>query len=110
MKTLDAPRAKRIQKIFVSYFWVMRNKSILIVALAVLSLALINVPAFADIQFWDPDGSMPGTSISGNWDTITPNWTATADSGVNAVWTQGNEADFAVAANYTVTLTEPITV
>jgi fibronectin-binding autotransporter adhesin len=88
----------------------MRNKSSLLVVLAVFSLAFPNFPAFADIQFWDPDGSTPGTSISGNWNTITPNWTASPDSGVNAVWTQGNESDFTIAANYTVTLTEPITV
>src|SRR5213075_21871 len=33
----------------------------------------------------------------------------TVDSGANGVWTQGNDASFGIAANYTVTLTEPIT-
>ncbi len=64
----------------------------------------------AQVLFWDPDGITAGTSVSGNWNTTTPNWTVTVDSGINTLWTQGYEADFGVAANYTVTLTEPITV
>jgi len=74
---------------------------------AILFLAL---PASTFAQFWDPDGATVGTSVSGNWDTTTANWTTTVDSGVNTVWTQGAGANFGVAANYTVTLTEPITV
>src|SRR5205814_5944712 len=75
---------------------------------AILFLAALPASTFA--QFWDPDGATVGTSVSGNWDTTTANWTTTVDSGVNTVWTQGAGANFGVAANYTVTVTEPITV
>src|SRR5437868_3584061 len=78
----------------------------LLVVVLVLSLP-VSLPAA--VQFWDPDGATVGTSISGNWNTTTPNWTASPDSGANAVWTQGNDASFGVTANYTVTLTEPMT-
>src|SRR5262249_32917547 len=64
----------------------------------------------AQALFWDPDGATVGTSVSGNWDTTTQNWTANPDSGANMLWTQGSVANFGVAANYTVTLTQPITV
>src|SRR5256885_16746224 len=77
---------------------------------AALSFALVPFSLPAASQFWDPDGATVGTSISGNWDTLTPNWTATIDSGANTTWVQGNSATFGVASDYTVTLTEPITV
>ena len=77
---------------------------------AVLSFTLVTLSVPAQVLFWDPDGATVGTSISGNWDTVTTNWTATADSGVNTSWTQGNDAGFGIAADYTVTVTEPITV
>ena len=64
----------------------------------------------AAVQFWDPDGVTIGTSVSGNWDTSTTNWTDVPDSGVNAVWVQGNDASFGVTSDFTVTLTEPISV
>src|SRR4051794_1834795 len=89
----------------------MQNKNVFsILAISLFAIASIPNSLRAGIQVWDPDGATPGTSISGNWDTITPNWAVAADSGVNSVWTQGNEADFGVTANYTVSLTEPITV
>ena len=75
-----------------------------------LLFALVPSSLPAVVQFWDPDGTTVGTSVPGNWDTLTTNWTATTDSGVNTVWTQSNDANFGVAANYTVTLTEPIIV
>ncbi|MEP6662883.1 MAG: autotransporter-associated beta strand repeat-containing protein [Verrucomicrobiota bacterium] len=85
----------------------MNKKSIF---LLLLSFSLIPLSLRAAVQFWDPDGAVPGTSVSGNWDTVTANWTATTDSGVNTVWTQGNDASFGVTADYTVSLTQPITV
>src|SRR5437763_1017633 len=83
-----------------------------VLALLVASLALLLLPRsiVAQSLFWDPDGITIGTSVSGNWDTTSPNWTTSVDSGANTVWTQGSGANFGVAANYTVTLTEPITV
>lgn len=75
----------------------------------VLLLAALPCSISAQSLFWDPDGATIGTSVSGNWDTITPNWTANVDSGANTTWTQGSLANFGVAADYTVTLTEPIT-
>src|SRR5204862_584832 len=81
-----------------------------ILSRAVLFFAFVPLPLFADILVWDPDGATPGTSISGNWNTTTPNWTASADSGANTLWTQGSDANFGIAANYAVTLTEPISV
>lgn len=87
----------------------MKNQSFATVV-AVLLFALVPFSIPAQVLFWDPDGATVGTSVSGNWDTVTTNWTATPDSGVNIVWAQGNEADFDVAADYTVTLTEPITI
>jgi fibronectin-binding autotransporter adhesin len=77
---------------------------------AVLSFALVRLSVPAQVLSWDPDGATVGTSISGNWDNITTNWTATPDSGVNTVWVPGDEANFGIAADYTVTVTEPITV
>jgi len=76
--------------------------------LIAIILSVSSGGAFADV--WDPDGATVGSGVSGNWDLITPNWTATADSGANTTWTQGNQADFLVYSNYTVTLTAPITV
>src|SRR5437762_2280497 len=76
----------------------------------VLLSALLPLSLRAATQFWDPDGATVGTSISGNWDTATSNWTATVDSGVSNLWTQGNDATFNIAADYSVTLTQPITV
>lgn len=78
--------------------------------IAILLLAAFSCSIHAQVLFWDPNGSTAGTSVSGNWDTITPNWTATVDSGANSVWTQGGFATFGVDANYTVTLTQPITI
>jgi autotransporter-associated beta strand protein len=78
--------------------------------LALLLSALVPSSVSADVQFWDPDGATVGTSVSGNWNLTASNWTATADSGTNTVWIQGNEAGFGVTNNYTVTLTEPIIV
>jgi fibronectin-binding autotransporter adhesin len=78
--------------------------------LAVALLALIPLSVPAQVLFWDPDGATAGTGVSGNWDTTTTNWTTAADSGVNTVWVQWDEANFGVASNYTVTLTEPITI
>src|SRR5215212_2737899 len=75
--------------------------------LIVTILSVFSAGAFADI--WDPNGATLGSGVSGNWDITTPNWTATADSGVNTTWTQGGQADFLVYSNYTVTLTAPIT-
>jgi autotransporter-associated beta strand protein len=77
-----------------------------------MAALLLTTPAslYAQVQFWDPDGATAGRSVSGNWDTTTANWTATPDSGVNTVWTQGGDANFALAATYTVTLTQPITI
>ena len=77
-----------------------------------VSLVVSVIPSSisAQVLFWDPDGATIGTSVSGNWDTTTPNWTATQDSGANTLWTQGGVANFGVAANCTVTLTQPITV
>jgi autotransporter-associated beta strand protein len=77
-------------------------------SLITVILSLFCVGAFADI--WDPNGAIIGSGVSGNWDVTTTNWTATADSGVNTTWTQGNQADFLVYSNYIVTLTAPITV
>jgi autotransporter-associated beta strand protein len=77
---------------------------------AVLLFAALPCSISAQTLFWDPDGATVGTSISGNWDTATPNWTISVDSGANTAWTQGSLANFGVAANYTVTLTAPITV
>jgi fibronectin-binding autotransporter adhesin len=77
---------------------------------AVLLLAALPWSISAQVLFWDPDGSTVGTSVSGNWDTTTANWTATVDSGANSAWTQGGLANFGVGANYTVTLTQPITI
>src|SRR5690349_15783803 len=78
---------------------------------AVLFFGALPWSISAQSLFWDPDGATAGTSVSGKWDTATSNWTATGvDSGVNTVWTQGSGASFTVAADYTVTLTEPITV
>lgn len=82
----------------------MKTLSILV---AVLLLAC-SIPA--QVLSWDPDGATIGTSVSGNWDLSTPNWTAAVDSGANTTWTQGSMASFGVAVNYTVTLTVPITV
>src|SRR5258705_8459065 len=84
-----------------------KNPSLASVA-AVLLFALVPLSIRAAEQFWDPNGATVGTSISGNWDTVTSNWTAAADSGINKVWAQVDNANFDVAANYTVTLTEPI--
>jgi fibronectin-binding autotransporter adhesin len=78
--------------------------------IAVLSFAFISLPLPAAEQFWDPDGSNPGSGISGNWDTFTTNWTSNFDLGDNTVWVSGNNANFLVASNYTVTVTEAITV
>ncbi len=78
-------------------------------AIVVFSFALIPLSLRAAQQFWDPNGATVGTSVSGNWDTTSDNWTATIDSGVNAKWVQGNDANFALGGTYTVTLTEPIT-
>jgi fibronectin-binding autotransporter adhesin len=78
--------------------------------IAVLLVAGLTWSSSAQALFWDPDGSTVGTSVSGNWDSTTPNWTSTVDSGANAAWTQGGFANFGVAANYTVTLTQPITI
>src|SRR5437667_11186717 len=77
---------------------------------SVLLFSSVPLSLSAAVQFWDPDGSITGTSVSGNWDTVTTNWTATVDSGVNTVWTQGNDATFNIAANYTVTVTQAVTV
>src|SRR5437899_12447533 len=77
---------------------------------AVLSLALVPLSVPAAVEFWDPNGVTVGTSVSGNWDTVTSNWTATVDSGISNAWTQGDDANFGLAATYTVTLTAPITV
>src|SRR6188768_3794473 len=86
----------------------MNKKSRFFLLLVALFLP-VSLPAA--LQFWDPNGATPGTSISGNWDSLTTNWTDTVDSGVNAVWTQGNDATFGVLENdYTVALSEPITV
>src|SRR5215475_2642127 len=81
-------------------------------AIVVTALVVSVIPRSVTAQtlFWDPDGATVGTSVSGNWDTTTPNWTATQDSGANTLWTQGSAANFGVASNYTVTLTQPITV
>src|ERR1051326_5442752 len=76
---------------------------------AALFLALNPLASSAAVQFWDPDGATTGTSVSGNWDTVTSNWTATVDSGANTTWTQGSDAQFNITANYGVTNTEPIT-
>lgn len=78
--------------------------------LAALLLATLPSSISAQVLVWDPDGATVGTSVSGNWDTTTLNWTATTDSGANTVWVQSSVANFGVAANYTVTLTEPITI
>jgi fibronectin-binding autotransporter adhesin len=75
----------------------------------ILCSFVLTSSARAAVQFWDPDGATLGTSVSGNWDTTTASWTATPDSGANATWTQGSDASFGIAADYTVTLTEPIT-
>src|ERR1043165_6606663 len=80
------------------------------IVFAFLTSLSLPLSVSAAVEFWDPDGATPGTSISGNWDTITPNWTATTDSGVNTVWTQGSDSTFGIAANYAVTLMVPITV
>ena len=85
----------------------LKIKSVLL-ALLLFALSPWSLPA--DVQFWDPDGATVGTSLSGNWNTTTANWTATVDSGANTVWIQGNEASFGVTNDYTVTLTEPIIV
>src|ERR1043166_1395948 len=78
----------------------------------VLSLfcSLVSILPAAGQLFWDPDGAISGTGVSGNWDTVTTNWTASADSGVNTLWTQGTDAIFGVSNSYAVTLTEPISV
>lgn len=75
---------------------------------AVLFVAVLTVSVRAE-QFWDPDGATIGSSISGNWDTVTPNWSAAFDAGANTTWVQGENASFDVVSNYTVTVTEPIT-
>src|SRR5712671_5894554 len=64
----------------------------------------------AAVQVWDPDGTTPGTGISGNWDTVIANWTTAPDAGGNTTWIQGNDAIFNMASNYTVTVTQAITV
>ena len=84
------------------------KKLSLMSCLSVFALLPLTLPAA--VQFWDPDGVTPGTSVSGNWDTTTLNWTDTPDSGINAVWTQSNDASFVVDTDYTATLTAPITV
>jgi fibronectin-binding autotransporter adhesin len=86
------------------------KRSSLPLLFVVLLFAALPSSTFAQTLFWDPDGATVGTSVSGNWDTTTPNWTATMDSGANSVWAQGSLANFGVAANYTVTLTQPITI
>src|SRR5436309_421111 len=85
------------------------NTQTIATAIAVPLFALLPLAAPGATQFWDPDGATPGTSVSGNWDTTTTNWTATVDSGVNTVWTQNNNATLSSASDYTVTLTTPIT-
>src|SRR5438477_13188008 len=74
-----------------------------------LFCALAPLLPAAGQQYWDPDGLTPGSTVPGNWDTVTTNWTANPDSGTNTVWTQGSDASFIITNNLTVTLTEPIT-
>src|ERR1051326_6342767 len=87
----------------------MKNHS-LTTLVAVLLLASVPSSVPAAVEFWDPNGATPGTSVSGNWDLVTSNWTATIDSGTSNTWTQGDDAVFGLAAAYTVTLTAPISV
>src|SRR4051812_17219066 len=75
----------------------------------ILFLALVPFSLSAAVELWDPDGTTIGTSVSGNWDLVTSNWTATVDSGVSNAWTQADDAIFGLAGTYTVTLTAPIT-
>src|SRR5258705_11039074 len=84
-----------------------KNPSLASVA-AVLLFALVPLSIRAADQVWDPNGTTVGTSVSGNWDTITSNWTATVDSGVSNAFAAGDNAIFGLAGTYTVTLTEPI--
>src|SRR5437879_13927177 len=88
---------------------VMKTQSV-VTAIAVLLFALLPLGSPGAAQFWDPDGATPGTSVPGNWDLVTSNWTATVDSGVSNAWTQEDDAVFGLTADYTVTLTAPITV
>src|SRR5437762_13471793 len=78
----------------------------------ILSLfcALAPLLPAAGQQYWDPDGMTPGSTVPGNWDTVTTNWTANPDSVTNTVWAQGSDASFIITNKLTVTLTEPITV
>jgi autotransporter-associated beta strand protein len=87
----------------------MKNHS-LTTLVAVLLLASVPSSVPAAVEFWDPNGATPGTSVSGNWDLVTSNWSATIDSGTSNTWTQGDDAVFGLAAAYTVTLTAPISV
>ena len=84
----------------------MNKKLILLFALSLTSL----LPHPVRAQFWDPDGTVPGTGISGNWDTVMANWSTGFDVGGNVVWVQGDTANFNVESNYTVTVAEAITV
>src|SRR5438874_1134968 len=77
---------------------------------AVLFLTLVPFSLSAAVEFWDPNGVTAGVGVSGNWDLVTSNWTATVDSGISNAWTQGDDAVFGLAATYTVTLAAPITV
>src|SRR5437867_312898 len=88
----------------------MKNQFLSLLVKGLLFSSLPLAAPGASNQFWDPDGATPGTSVSGNWDTTTMNWTATIDSGVSNAWTQGDDANFALAGTYTVTLTAPIMV
>lgn len=68
-----------------------------------MSAALV-APAVAVEQYWDSNGAADGLGGAGTWNLVTGNWNDATGTAAPSLWTDGNSAVFAGAAD-TVSLT-----
>jgi autotransporter-associated beta strand protein len=68
-----------------------------------LALVLVSSATLQAALYWNANSGSP--DYSGSWNDIANNWnTATAGAGTQTTWTPGDDAEFDVAATYTVTV------